>query len=106
MDMGSDSRQLSLRQLIWMCLGVVSAVFLAVSVASIAARATVAAAVDELSARVAPLQDDVEALRRAYSDQETGQRGFLLTGNPVSLEPYDAGTAAARSLTDTLTVQV
>lgn len=104
--MGSGSRQLSLRQLIWMCLGVLCAVFLAVSAASVAARVTVAAAVDELSARVAPLQDDVEALRRAYTDQETGLRGFLLTGNPVSLDPYDAGAEAARSLTRTLTANL
>ena len=91
-------RQLSLRQLLWICLGVVSAVFLVVSAASIAGRAIVADAVEELSGRLVSVQDDVEALRRAYTDQETGQRGFMLTGNPASLEPYVAGIAAADPL--------
>ncbi|MEW5812921.1 MAG: CHASE3 domain-containing protein [Actinomycetota bacterium] len=104
--MGRGRRQLSLRQLIWLCLGVVTAVFLVVSTASIAGRSTVAQAVDALSGRVVPLQDDVEALRRAYTDQETGQRGFMLTGNPVSLEPYDAGVAAAGPLTSMLAGQL
>ncbi|WP_272868628.1 CHASE3 domain-containing protein [Mycolicibacterium obuense] len=100
------NRQHSLRQHIWVCLTVVSAVFLAVSAASIIGRATVARAVDELSGPVTALQSQVEALRRAYGDQETGQRGFMLTGNPVSLQPYDAGVDAAASLTDTLTADV
>ncbi|MCG7593005.1 CHASE3 domain-containing protein [Mycobacterium sp. PSTR-4-N] len=104
--MGTGNRQLSLRQLIWICLAVVSVVFLAVSAASILGRATVTRAVDELVGRVAPLQDEVEALRRAYTDQETGQRGYLLTGNPVSLQPYDAGTEAAASLTETLAARL
>jgi signal transduction histidine kinase len=93
---------MSLRALLWICLGVVSVVFLLVSVTSIAGRATVARAVEELSGRLVPVQNEVEALRRAYTDQETGQRGFMLTGNPASLEPYVAGTAAAGPLVSRL----
>ncbi|WP_264059939.1 sensor histidine kinase [Mycolicibacterium psychrotolerans] len=99
---GMDHRQHSLRQLTWLCLAVFSVVFLAVSAASITGRATVARAVDELRGRVVPVQNDVEALRRAFADQETGQRGFMLTGNPASLEPYDAGGTAAVRLMATL----
>jgi CHASE3 domain sensor protein len=78
---------MSLRQLIWVCLGVMTVVFLAVSAVSMLERFTVAHAVGQLSDKVAPIQADVAALRRAYTDQETGQRGFMLTGNPVSLAP-------------------
>ncbi len=87
----SSNQVLSLRQLIWAALGLSAAVFFIVSMASIAGRITVSHAVGELSGHVAAVQDDVEALRRAITDQETGQRGFMLTGNPVSLEPYQAG---------------
>ncbi len=91
--------QLSLRQLLWVCLGLLTAVFVAVSAASIVGRVTVSHAVTHLSERLVPLQHDVEALRRAHTDQETGERGFMLSGNPVSLAPYDAGAAQAELLT-------
>lgn len=42
----------------------------------------------------------VERLRGAYSDQETGVRGYALTGTEDFLEPYESGTAnAADALT-------
>ncbi|MFD6059626.1 CHASE3 domain-containing protein [Rhodococcus wratislaviensis] len=37
-------------------------------------------------------------LRTAFVDQETGQRGFALTGDPRFLEPYDAGRGKATEL--------
>ncbi|PBC39116.1 histidine kinase [Rhodococcus sp. ACS1] len=37
-------------------------------------------------------------LRTAFVDQETGQRGFVVTGDPRFLEPYDAGRADATKL--------
>ncbi len=41
-------------------------------------------------------------LRTAFSDQETGERGYLLTGEESFLEPFDAGrTSAARLLRST-----
>ena len=92
------AQSLSVTQLIWICLTVIATVFLAASAASIIGRITVARAVGELSDHVAPLQDKVEQLRRAFVDQETGQRGFLLSGNPLTLEPYAAGTATADRL--------
>ncbi|MES2758884.1 MAG: methyl-accepting chemotaxis protein [Pseudomonadota bacterium] len=33
----------------------------------------------------------VDGLLQSLTDIETGQRGFALTGNPASLEPYEAG---------------
>ncbi len=36
----------------------------------------------------------VEALRTSLADQETGLRGFLLTGRESFLEPYESGRAA------------
>ncbi|WP_158021317.1 CHASE3 domain-containing protein [Mycolicibacterium chubuense] len=90
--------RLSLRQLAWACLGVMTVIFVVVSAVSILGQIKVARAVDELSGHVVPIRADVEALRRAFTDQETGERGFLLTGNPVSLDPYNAGTATADQL--------
>jgi CHASE3 domain sensor protein len=37
-------------------------------------------------------------LRTAFVDQETGQRGFVVTGDPRFLEPYDAGLDQATKL--------
>src|SRR5688572_11633785 len=37
----------------------------------------------------------LERLRAAYSDQETAQRGFIISGDPTFLGPYDAGQTAA-----------
>ena len=45
-----------------------------------------------------PAQDDVAALGRAYVDQETGQRGFLLTASNTFLDPYNEGKADADRL--------
>jgi len=37
---------------------------------------------------------DLDALLSTYKDAETGQRGYLLTGEAKYLEPYDAATSA------------
>ena len=37
----------------------------------------------------------LERLRAAYSDQETAQRGYIISGDPAFLGPYDAGRTAA-----------
>lgn len=100
------AQRLSLRQLIWACLGMMTMVFLVVSAVSILGRITVSRAVTELSDTVVPIQSNVEALRRAYTDQETGQRGFMLIGNPVSLAPYTDGIAAADRLVPELRAKV
>lgn len=41
---------------------------------------------------------EVAELRLAFTDQESGIRGFQLDADPVFLEPYEDGEAVARSL--------
>lgn len=55
-------------------------------------------AVNELTDRVFVAQRSASRLLRAYVNQETGQRGFLLTGDPVFLQPYTQGRADAAQL--------
>ncbi len=90
--------RLSLRQLIWICLGAITVVFVVSTVFSVFGRVNVAQAMDRLSQRMLPAQERVAALGKAYVDQETGQRGFMLTGDPSFLEPYAAGKADADRL--------
>lgn len=94
----TTARRLSLRQLIWVCLGVITVVFVASMTASITTRITVGNAVSELGDRLIPMRGKMSDLSRAFNNQDTGQRGFLLTDNPVTLEPYDAGVSAADHL--------
>ncbi len=53
--------------------------------------------------RIAAAQ--VADLRLAYSDQETGIRGYLLSNDQSFLQPYDDGLALARAMQDRLRVQ-
>lgn len=46
--------------------------------------------------------NEVAELRLAFTDQETGIRGYQLSEDPASLEPYRDGDAIARSLLDRL----
>src|SRR5688572_23508848 len=59
---------------------------------------------DRAAARVneqlVPARDELQLLLTSLVDQETGQRGFLLTGRQAFLEPYEEGlVSASRSLT-------
>ncbi len=54
---------------------------------------------DVVSGRLQPASVDSRALLVALVDQETGQRGYLLTGDEAFLEPYRDG---ARDLTGRL----
>lgn len=101
----TTAQRLSLRQLIWACLGVITVVFVAATAASITTRITVGHAVSELGDRLIPMRAKMADLSRAFVNQEAGQRGFLLTDNPVTLETYDAGVAAAEQLIPHLRVE-
>ena len=48
--------------------------------------------------RLAIAQEQVAQLTTAYSDQETGRRGFVLTGDERFLEPFNSGSDRAESL--------
>ncbi|PZG13284.1 sensor histidine kinase [Nonomuraea aridisoli] len=51
---------------------------------------------DQLTTRVSPASIEAAELQKALIDQETGVRGFLLTGDRTFLEPYADGVAAER----------
>ncbi|TDD42168.1 HAMP domain-containing protein [Nonomuraea terrae] len=51
---------------------------------------------DQLTTRVSPASIESAQLQKALIDQETGVRGFLLTGDRSLLQPYDDGVAAER----------
>lgn len=48
---------------------------------------------DQLSRDIFPLRTTNDAIARAMVDQESGQRDYILTGDPTFLQPYDAGRA-------------
>ena len=52
-------------------------------------------AVHSLTGRWGPATTDVNALLAHLVDQETGERGYLLTGDRKYLEPYDEGQQEA-----------
>ncbi|WP_165825848.1 CHASE3 domain-containing protein [Actinomycetospora cinnamomea] len=58
------------------------------------ARMRVAAGVTELAGELMPTQRETRALTIASVDQETGQRGYLLLGDPAFLAPYVSGREA------------
>jgi diguanylate cyclase (GGDEF)-like protein len=70
--------------------------------ASIVGRISVARDVHALGDRLIPIRSQSSELSRAFVDQETGQRGYLLTGNAIALELYEAATTAANRLIPTL----
>jgi signal transduction histidine kinase len=59
-------------------------------------RLSVAMTTHRLGDRVLAARQAAADLTVAYVDQETGQRGFLLTGDRAFLEPYDRGRADAQ----------
>jgi PAS domain S-box-containing protein len=61
----------------------------------------IAAARDDRQDAVA-VRDGLNRLLVHFQDAETGQRGFLLTGNDLYLQPFQTGSALVRSDLDTL----
>ncbi|MGR6924007.1 sensor histidine kinase [[Actinomadura] parvosata] len=51
---------------------------------------------DELTTRISPAAIETAQMQKALIDQETGVRGFLLTGRQEFLQPYAEGVAAER----------
>src|SRR4051794_7929592 len=94
----SSRRRPSLRALIFCCVGVITLVFVATLAASVVGRITVGHALHNLGDRLIPIRNQSSELSRAFVDQETGQRAFLLTGTPIALELYAAGTATVNRL--------
>ena len=55
---------------------------------------------DDVLNRASPMRAAGESLNTAFVDQETGIRGFAISGQEASLKPYTAGMADERQLTD------
>jgi signal transduction histidine kinase len=92
-------RNLRLQSIIQLTVGALIAALLASGAVAVLERNTVGAAEREMRNRLLPAQGAAAALRKAYIDQETGQRGYLLAGEQSFLQPYVAGRAAATRAT-------
>ncbi len=89
---------LSVRRVVFGLVGALVVAFLVVAGTTLAARLEVASAQDQLHSRWRPAQSAALDLEAAFVDQETGQRGFLLTGDPSFLAPYLRGARSATHL--------
>ncbi|MFY1653969.1 sensor histidine kinase [Solwaraspora sp. WMMB762] len=56
--------------------------------------------IDTVLTQVGPLRTDAESLLTVLVDQETGVRGYAVSGDPADLEPYRQGVARERQLID------
>lgn len=86
-------------------LGLVALVFLAMVVAAVITSVVMVRSWDQTVDRRGATRlaaEDVSEIRLAYSDQETGIRGFLLTDDSDFLEPYRDGVGVRRRVTDRL----
>ncbi|MDG4763581.1 ATP-binding protein [Solwaraspora sp. WMMD406] len=59
--------------------------------------------IDNLLNRVGPLRANAESLLAVMVDQETGIRGYAVSGDPAELATYEAGVARERELLDLMT---
>jgi CHASE3 domain sensor protein len=91
-------RTISLRSSIGALTAGLIVLLVLIAAAGAVGRLQVAAAAKVLTAQVLPAQSAVAELTKAYVDQETGQRGYLLTGDPQLLQPFNAGVLEATRL--------
>lgn len=73
------------------------------AVATVVTRGKVHDSTVELNDHLRPAQSAAQRLVTAYVDEETGQRGFILTGRDAFLQPYRVGVRRAAALEDELT---
>ncbi|MFR9802409.1 CHASE3 domain-containing protein [Pseudonocardia sp. RS010] len=96
----------SLRRRIQILVGGVLATVLALLAVALVSSWQAAAADRVVIERLGPAATSLERLQSAYVDQETGLRGFVLTGQEPFLEPYTAAepviAAEQRRLRDAL----
>jgi CHASE3 domain sensor protein len=88
----------SMRSLATALITLLVGLLLANSAATVLTRVRVAHVQDALDQRWLPAQTATAQLLSTYVDEETGERGFLLTGDPVFLQPYTRGGATAAHL--------
>ncbi|MGW0430787.1 sensor histidine kinase [Streptomyces sp. NPDC002990] len=80
-------------------LGLLGVMILATAAVGAALFSRTTEAGDRLVDRIAPARMEALHLESALLDQETAVRGYLLTGNPALLEPYERGLEAERRST-------
>ncbi len=90
--------RLSLNQLVAVLAGAIILLFAVAMSASILSQASVGRIIADFENRLLPVRDMSAQLSRAYLNQQIGKRDFLLTADPVTLEPYYLGTAEADRL--------
>ncbi|WP_063836964.1 sensor histidine kinase [Phaeacidiphilus oryzae] len=93
----------SVRQWFMLAFGSIGAVAVVVGIAGAILLARADAAGQHLVDQVAPARLAAAQLQSALLDQETGVRGYLLTGNRDLLQPYDQGLLIERQSVARLT---
>ncbi|HET6878239.1 MAG TPA: CHASE3 domain-containing protein [Jatrophihabitans sp.] len=88
----------SLRAVVLWTVGALVALLVATTVVTSVVRMANRSALHTLQGRWLPAQVAAEALTTAYLNQETGARGYLLSGEARFLQPYRAGAARAAQL--------
>ena len=86
-----DERTTSLRSRLDRAFIVVLVLLLGAGATGVAAAATVDRVMEVLLQRDVPLIAANAAVLQALTDAETGERGFLLTGDETSLVPFERG---------------
>ena len=89
------SRPATLRWQIQLLVGGLLLLLLVTGVTAAIVAARLGSTRNQLTSMLRPAQVAAAALSQAYVDQETGEREYLLTGNPAELSQYDAGLADA-----------
>ena len=89
---------MSVRRVAFVLVGALAGLLFAVAGVATYARLDAADAQSHLRTRWVPAETATISLEAAYVNQETGQRGYLLTADPNVLAPYIAGRHEAVAL--------
>ncbi|WP_203980586.1 sensor histidine kinase [Planotetraspora silvatica] len=92
-DPGRGRHRLTTQAQVYVLLGVMTVLVLICAAIGAWLLNQTASVSDQLVDRIAPARTSAARLQNALIDQETGVRGFLLTGQPAFLEPYTEGVA-------------
>lgn len=101
-DRVRPTRAPTLRATVWGMVTVLVGLAVVSALVTGFARLRVAGGVSELADHLLPAQARTQDLAKAYVDEETGQRGYLISGDPAFLEPYLNGRAAESAATAAL----
>ncbi|MDF2977072.1 MAG: Redox sensor histidine kinase response regulator devS [Actinomycetospora sp.] len=93
----------TVRVTVWGLVAVLVGLVVVLALVTGLARLRVASGVTDLADHTLPAQRSTAELRTALLDQETGQRGYLLLGDPAFLAPYLRGREAEARATGALT---